>query len=94
MKRGQTTLAPEIKVTSETPPTFLAHAGDDPVSAENSIYMFLELRKVKVPAELHIYNSGGHGFGMRKNEKPTASWPDRFAEWMKDRGLLKAGPKA
>jgi hypothetical protein len=56
--------------------------------------MFLELRKAKVPAELHIYNSGGHGFGMRKNEKPTATWPDRCAEWMKDRGLLKPAPKA
>ena len=58
-------LAPDIRVTKETPPTFFAHAGDDPVKAENSVAMYLALKKAGVPAELHIYATGGHGFGLR-----------------------------
>jgi acetyl esterase/lipase len=82
-------LSPEIRVTSQTPPAFLAHAGDDRVPAENSVQYYLALRKVAVPAELHVYASGGHGFGLRPSEKPCSTWPQRCAEWMRDQGLLK-----
>lgn len=92
--RGQTELAPEIKVTAETPPMFFAHAGDDNVSPENSIYLYMELRKQKIPAEIHIYNSGGHGFGMRKNGKPTDAWTKRCEEWLRDRKILPTAAAA
>jgi acetyl esterase/lipase len=84
-------LADEMHVDKQTPPMFLAHAGDDPVPAENSAQMYLALKRAGVPAELHIYASGGHGFGLRKTDKPCTTWPDRCGEWLRDRGLLKKG---
>jgi acetyl esterase/lipase len=81
-------LAAEIKPTAKTPPTFFAHANDDPISPENSARYYLALKRAGVPAELHIFTSGGHGFGMNPIGKPAAHWPDRCAEWMRDRGLL------
>ena len=82
-------LASEIRVTGETPQTFFAHASDDRISSENSIAVYLALKKAKVPAELHIYASGGHGFGLRPSEHPASSWPQRCEQWMRSRGLLK-----
>ncbi|MAD80347.1 MAG: xylanase, partial [Planctomycetaceae bacterium] len=73
----------------DSPPTFFAHASDDRISSENSITMYLALKKAKVPAELHIYASGGHGFGLRPSEHPASTWPQRCKEWMRSRGLLK-----
>jgi acetyl esterase/lipase len=90
--RDKDELAPEIRVSRETPPTFFAHAGDDAVRPENSVVMYLALKKAGVPAELHIYGSGGHGFGLRPSDKPCATWPQRCAEWMKAQGFLKANP--
>ena len=93
LKRGTTDLAPEIRVSSDTPPMFLAHAGDDPVDAENSVRLYLALKKAKVPAELHVFGSGGHGFGMRPGDKPSAAWPKRCEEWLRDRKILTAAAR-
>lgn len=82
------TLAPEIRVTAETPQTFFAHASDDGISSENSIAMYLALKKAQVPAELHVYASGGHGFGLRPSDHPASTWPQRCEQWMRSRGLL------
>jgi len=84
-------LKPEIKITEKTPPTFLAQAYDDPGSlAEGSTLAFLALRKAKVPAELHIYSTGGHGFGLRPNAtQAPGDWPGRAELWLKTRGILK-----
>src|SRR5262249_55463052 len=57
-------LAPDIRVGKDNPPTFFAHAGDDRVRPQNSVVMYLALKKAGVPAELHVYASGGHGFGL------------------------------
>ncbi|HXG62999.1 MAG TPA: alpha/beta hydrolase [Planctomycetota bacterium] len=81
-------LSPRLRVTAETPPAFLVHAGDDRVPVENSVRYYLELRRAGVPAELHLYESGGHGFGIRPIPHPAASWPRRCEDWMKRRGLL------
>src|SRR5262245_43076150 len=70
LAKGKDELAPEIRVSKDTPPTFFAHASDDPISADNSARMYLALKKAKVPAELHLYSAGGHGFGLRKSDKP------------------------
>ena len=83
-------LKPEITVSSQTPPMFFAHAGDDRVRAENSVLLYLALRKVDVPAELHIYTSGGHGFGLRPSESPSSTWPARCGEWIQNQGWLKS----
>ncbi len=83
-------LAPEIRVSKDTPPTFFAHAGNDGVSPENSVAMYLALKRAGVPAELHIYTNGGHGFGLRPTATSAApTWPARCEEWMRIRGLLK-----
>jgi acetyl esterase/lipase len=78
----------DITVTEKTPPAFLAHAYDDGVAPENSIRYFQALKKAKVNAELHIYSTGGHGFGLRQDNKPVSNWPVRCQEWMKAQGLL------
>ena len=71
-------------VTSTTPPVFLVHTNEDrSVPAENSILFYQALRRAGVPAELHIYDKGPHGFGARKDLGATSGWTDRLVEWMK-----------
>ena len=71
----------EKNVTTKTPPTFLVLATDDKtVNPENSIQYYSALRKQKVAAEIHIYQSGGHGFGM--NLPNNDSWTNRFQKWL------------
>jgi acetyl esterase/lipase len=80
-----THLAPEIKVTSDTPPTFITMTEDDPVHVENAFTYALALKNAKVPVELHIYPVGGHGYGLRPSNNEVSHWPDRAATWLKDR---------
>jgi acetyl esterase/lipase len=83
-------LCNDKQVTAKTPPTFLFHTNEDKgVPAENSVLFYLALRKHGVPAELHIYEKGGHGVGLAPNDPVLSSWPDRLEAWMKTRGLLK-----
>jgi acetyl esterase/lipase len=91
-KGGQAELSPEIRVTKTTPPTFLAHAGDDGITAENSVALYRALKKAGLPAELHVYATGGHGFGLRPSNKPCSTWPRRCAEWLQAQGFLKGNP--
>ncbi len=77
MDRKGDTSSPIAHVSSTTPPMFLAQAGDDPVDCRNSVEMFLALKNAKVPAELHIYSSGGHGFGLRPSAHPCCTWTHR-----------------
>ena len=84
-------LSNEKQVTPQTPPTFLVHTYEDKgVPAENSVYFYLALRRAKVPAEMHLYEKGRHGFGLGKTHGPVASWSVRCADWMRGRGLLTA----
>jgi acetyl esterase/lipase len=82
-------LGPEVAVTTNTPPTFLVMAEDDPVRVENVLGYTLALKQARVPAELHVYASGGHGYGLRRTALLVTTWPERAAEWMKNRGLLE-----
>jgi acetyl esterase/lipase len=82
-------MSPEIRVSQETPPAFFAHANDDPVTPENSALLYLALKRAGVSSELHIFASGGHGFGLRPSEHPCSHWPKRCEEWLKNRGLLE-----
>ena len=86
-------LKAEFPVDEKTPPMFLAHAHDDPIRVESSVAMYLALKKANVPADLHVYATGGHGFGLRQTESPSTTWPKRCEEWMRSQGLLK-GEKA
>ncbi|HWG46384.1 MAG TPA: alpha/beta hydrolase [Gemmataceae bacterium] len=82
-------LNPEIRVRKECPPTFFAHAGNDPIPADNSVQMYLALKDAGVSAELHVYATGGHGFGLRPTDKPCSKWPARCEDWLRSQGLLK-----
>ncbi len=90
-KEDTFTLLPEIKVTDKAPAMCLVHAHDDKgvTSASSSALLYLEYKKLNLPAELHIYAKGGHGFGMKQTGLPTASWSIRVGEWMKSMGWLE-----
>jgi acetyl esterase/lipase len=87
-QKDKSELNADIRVSSDTPPCFFAHAHDDGVSPENSVGMYLALKKAKVPAELHIFTSGGHGFGLRPSEHACSMWPKRCEEWLRSRGTI------
>jgi acetyl esterase/lipase len=73
---------PDILVTDKTPPSFIVQAEDDPVHVENSTVYFLALKNAKVPAELHLYAEGGHGYGLRRTELPVTTWPQSLETWL------------
>ncbi len=85
----------ELQVTDNTPTTFLVHATDDnAVKVDNSIKFYEALVQHHVPAEIHIYEKGGHGFGTLKHNITTDSWMDRLVDWLKQRNLLVQSEKA
>ncbi|PAW91504.1 MAG: xylanase [Pedosphaera sp. Tous-C6FEB] len=80
----------DIRLDAGLPPTFIAQAGDDTGSLpQGSTLLYLDLINRKTPAELHIYEKGGHGFGMRPRPNATGptDWPLRAADWLRLRGL-------
>ena len=89
VKKGTDSLTPEVPVDAEYPPTFFALAGDDAVTIDGSLALYKALKQAKVPAELHVYAAGGHGFGMNPTGKPVAAWPVRLEDWMRSRELLQ-----
>lgn len=73
----------ELQVTKETPPAFLIHATDDNgVPVENTLRMYEALKKNKIPVEMHIYPSGGHGFALGLDKGYLSTWSDRLIDWM------------
>lgn len=82
-------LAPGLSVPTNTPPVFLAHGGADLISPpEQSVVMYLALRKAGVPAELHIYARAAHDFGVRPNDNPCGQWTNSCAQWLRHEGFL------
>ena len=79
----------ELHVTAQTPPTFLVHSSDDAaVSVQNSIAYATALSNYHVSCELHIYQSGGHGYGLGYSKNTESSWPDACRKWLEARALL------
>jgi acetyl esterase/lipase len=81
---------PDINPTADTPPTFIVQAEDDTVHVENAVVYFMQLKKAKVPAELHIYTEGGHGYGLRRTKLPVTTWPQTAQTWLHTIGVLPA----
>jgi len=79
---------PDIPVTAATPSTFLVQAENDPVHVENVLQYFMELKKAGVPAELHVFTKGGHGYGLRPTDLPVTHWPDLATTWLKTIGVI------
>ncbi len=67
-------------------------AYDDKRTSTTIAALFLKYEAAGVPAEIHIYNRGGHGFGIRQGRQPVAAWPQRLLDWMGDRGYLRNAP--
>jgi acetyl esterase/lipase len=76
------TLAAELSIPDNMPPVFLIQTEDDGIHVENALFFYLALKKKKIPAEMHIYAEGGHGYAMRKKNKPVGAWPELFLKWL------------
>lgn len=86
-------LSNELHVTAQTPPTFIFQTtNDNVVPVENSVAFYLALTKAKVPAEMHLFQSGPHGVGMALTDPALSPWTTLLANWMRARGLLNPAP--
>ena len=83
-------IAPEAQPTASTPPTFLLQAEDDHVHVENSLVYFHALKDANIPAEMHLYAQGGHGYGLRSTDKPITHWPVLAEMWLRTIKVLDA----
>lgn len=83
-------LSPTIRTPADIPPLLLVHAGDDAISdVEHSVTMYQAMRRARAPAELHVYATGGHGFGVRKVGHPCETWTERCTDWLRQQEILK-----
>ena len=86
---GKLELNPDIPVTRQTPPTFLLHAGNDPVdSVNNSLVYYIALQRAGVPVEMHLYAEGRHAFGLRPTRFPITRWPALVETWLRTIGMI------
>ncbi|MGA2618953.1 MAG: alpha/beta hydrolase [Thermoguttaceae bacterium] len=87
-------LSPGLRIPSGTPPVFLVHGGDDIISPpDQSVITYLALKRAGVPAELHIYATAAHDFGVRASDHPCSTWTQACANWLRYQGFLKPGPR-
>jgi acetyl esterase/lipase len=83
-------LSGEQAVKKDTPPTFIFQTNaDTTVPAENSVYYYLALRKMGVPAEMHIFEKGPHGVGLANDDAALSEWSKLLANWLRGRGIVK-----
>ncbi|MDD4032730.1 MAG: alpha/beta hydrolase [Bacteroidales bacterium] len=79
----------ELQVTKDTPPAFLVHSADDTtVPVQNSIFYFSSLKKFNIPAELHIYEGGGHGYGMGRTQNSESFWTEACKKWLQMKDFM------
>lgn len=89
VEKGQTTLRDHVIVSKSAPPMFFAHASNDGVTSLNSLLLATEFKKAGVPAEMHLYATGGHGFGLRRQaDQPATQWPVACEAWMRTMGYM------
>jgi acetyl esterase/lipase len=92
--KGKDELAPGLRIPPGTPPIFLAHGGADIVSPpDDSVVMYLALKRAGIQAELHVYATAAHDFGVRPSDHPCSTWTRSCAEWLRYQGFLKPGPR-
>jgi acetyl esterase/lipase len=88
--KGKDELSPSIKTPAGIPPVLVLHATDDKVSdVENSVTFYVALKRAGAPVEMHLYATGGHGWGVRKVGHPCETWTDRCVDWLRKQGILK-----
>ena len=86
--KDKTQFRPGFSVPADAPPAFFLVAHDDKTNPIEAIMLYMEYKKLQIPAEVHIMTKGGHGFGMRRDGNPVNDWPQRCAEWMGSMGWL------
>jgi acetyl esterase/lipase len=92
--RSTDDLLPEIKPSKTSPPAFIVHTHDDRSSSLGSVLIYAALKRHNIPAELHVYENGGHGYGMRAVAgSQIGTWPARAGEWLRLRGLAESADK-
>jgi acetyl esterase/lipase len=80
---------PDLRVTRQTPPTFLLQAEDDNVDSVNdSLAYYIALKQAGVPVEMHLYAQGGHAFGLRRTKFPITAWPELVEKWLRTIGMI------
>lgn len=82
-------LAPELTVSKETPPTMLIQAEDDKAYINSSLFYYYALKEAGVPAWIHLYSQGGHGYGLRNTGASVNEWPDRAEDWFREIGAIE-----
>jgi len=88
-------LNPNVRVTSNTPPTFLLQAENDPVdNVNNSLVYYIALKNAGVPVEMHLYAQGKHAFGLRRTELPITRWPELVETWLQTIGMTSVEPNS
>ncbi len=86
-------LSPALSIPRETPPVFLAHGDEDIISPpQNSVCMYLALKRAGVPAELHIYAGSAHDFAVRTNDHPCSAWTKACEQWLRYQGFSTSAP--
>jgi acetyl esterase/lipase len=83
----------DITVTERTPPSFIVQAEDDTVHVENSVVYFMALKQANVPAEMHLYAQGGHGYGLRRTALPVTGWPQLVEVWLHTINMLPSAAR-
>jgi acetyl esterase/lipase len=81
-------IAPELKVSTQTPPTMLIQAEDDKSYINSSLFYYYALKEAGVPAWMHLYSKGGHGYGLRNTGVAVNEWPDRAVDWFREIGII------
>ena len=87
---SESTLDPAFHMTKDAPPAFIVQTQHDPIGVNNSIAYYRALLHAGVPAEMHLYEAGGHGYGLRPSSMPVSGWPSRLAEWMRSMKFIPA----
>ena len=82
-------IAPELKITAQTPPTMLVQTEDDKSYINSSLFYYYALKEAGVPATMHLYSKGGHGYGLRDTGNAVNEWPYRAEEWFMELGVIE-----
>jgi len=85
----KTKLVTEVPVGKDTPPAIFIHAGDDRVTADSSVQMWLAMRRVGVHSALHVFSHGGHGYGLRPSKDPVSGWPKLVEGWLRRMSIIE-----
>jgi len=90
VEEGTTRLPPELGLSEAVAPTFIVQTEDDSDLVGGSLFYYLALKQAKVPAEMHLFAKGGHGYGLRPSSAPVTGWPKMVENWLRNLGMLKA----